>query len=143
MKALNLKNDFEIGMPYVSVGEPAWRVWRKMKRLNSLYVAVVNGQALVGVVMERDIRMISQVHGGESADVTEVMIPNPKNFFADSTIFVVLSNMLEKHLDFIVLVDNNHKALKVITVHEIIKYIMTMPNKESWGNLKDLLEKNE
>lgn len=142
MKALYFKNDEENSLAYVSVGEPVWRVWRKMKRLKSSYVAVLNGQALVGVAIERDIRMISQIHGGESADVTEVMIPNPKTFFANAEIFEVLSVILEKCLDFIVLVDTNHRALKVITIHEIIKYIMMLPNKEAWGELKDLVSKN-
>ena len=140
MKAIHFTYDDNDHMPYVSVGEPAWRVWRKMKRMDSSYLAVVNGRALVGIVRERDIRLISQIHGGESADVTEIMSPNPLLFTEDTAIEDVLSKMHREKLDFVVLVDQDQQAVRVITVHEIIKYILPLNSKEEWGQLKNLLE---
>ena len=140
MKAIHFTYEDKNHLPYVSVGEPVWRVWRKMKRMESPFLAVVNGRALVGIVRERDIRLISQVHGGESADVTEVMIPNPLLFAEQDLVEEVLAKMLNDKLEFVVLVDQDQQALKVISVHEIIKYVLSLASKSEWGHLKNLLE---
>lgn len=142
MKALHFIHEDENHLPYVNVGEPVWRVWRKMKRLQSPYMVVVNGHALVGVVKERDVRMVSQIHGGESADVTEAMIPNPPLFSANSSIRDVFSELLCRSLDFIIVTDQDQRPLKVITVHELFRHIFPQTNPKEWGLLKELLENN-
>ncbi|MCB0392296.1 MAG: CBS domain-containing protein [Bdellovibrionales bacterium] len=139
MKAIHFTYEDTDILPYVSVGEPVWRVWRKMKRLGVQYLAVVNGRALMGIVRERDIRLISQIHGGESADVAEIMQVEPLMFKENDEVSQLFTAICQEKADVFVLVNDKNQALKVITVFDVLKYVSLFSSKNDWGSLKKML----
>ncbi|MCB0357810.1 MAG: hypothetical protein KDD40_12410, partial [Bdellovibrionales bacterium] len=73
-------------------------------------------------------------------DVTEIMCSKPFLVHLEGSIRELVDSVISEKLEFVVIVDESHQAIKVISTHNILEYMMKNCSQPNLGNIKNLLE---
>jgi len=107
--------------PLLSIADAA----RRMAERNIGAVGVVDGDRLVGIFSERDV--LTRVFGKKDSDklqVKDVMTPKPEAFQPEDSIAYVLNAMSVGGYRHIPVVDDKGRPLAVLSVKDIISFII-------------------
>ena len=93
----------------------------EMSRKKLGITTVVNGQKLLGVISDGDLRRLLERKGKDVLDLTagECITKNPQTIPADAFAASALSIMEEKKITSLVVVDDQHAVLGIIHLHDL------------------------
>lgn len=110
---------------------PVWRAFSLMKVLGVHYIPVVDQRQTVGVLTDRDLRIVSKCDGSETLPILEVMVKNPYCAFAHSDPFEVIENLKNRELDFALVTNDDGQVQGVFTVHHALEFLLKASLKKS------------
>jgi len=93
----------------------------EMSRKKLGITTVVDGQKLLGVISDGDLRRLLEHKGKDVLDLTagECITKNPQTIPADAFAASALSIMEEKKITSLVVVDDKHGVLGIIHLHDL------------------------
>jgi CBS domain-containing protein len=90
-------------------------------------VLVVRDGRPVGIFTERDVlRKVATSGVDRRHPVTEVMTPNPESLGPDDGIAFALNRMIHRGFRHIPLVDDDGRAVAVVSVREVVAFIVSL-----------------
>ena len=126
---------------FIPADETVFRARQMMQALSLRHLPVVEGDRLVGVVTERDMRMLEGC-GASSlmTPVRDAMTPEPYSVDVSSPVAQVARAMAERKLGSAVVTDNGRivgifsstDALRLLA--EIFDEYFSAPTSDRWGN---------
>jgi arabinose-5-phosphate isomerase len=104
--------------------DPATRmpdVIYEMSRKKLGVTAVVEGEKLVGIISDGDLRRLLEKRGKEVMDLTagEAMTKEPKTIAADQFAASAIAIMEEKKITSLMVVDNESRLLGIVHLHDL------------------------
>ena len=108
-------------LPSVSPSTPISRVIYEMSRKGLGMTTVVEGDKLVGIVSDGDLRRLLEHHGKEAFDLTagQCMTRKPKTIDPDSHAIAALDVMEQKKITSLPVVDESGRLLGVLHLHDL------------------------
>ena len=93
----------------------------EMSRKKLGVTAVVDGQKLVGVISDGDLRRLLEKRGKDVLDLSagECMTANPRTIGANEFAATALALMEEKKITSLVVVDGTHTLLGIVHLHDL------------------------
>jgi len=93
----------------------------EMSRKKLGVTTVVDGEKLVGIVSDGDLRRLLERRGKDALDLTagECMTPDPKTISGDEFAAAALALMEEKKITSLVVVDGNRKLQGIVHLHDL------------------------
>jgi arabinose-5-phosphate isomerase len=93
----------------------------EMSRKKLGVTTVVDGQKLVGVISDGDLRRLLEKRGKDVLDLTagECMTANPRTIGANEFAATALALMEEKKITSLVVVDGGHTLLGIVHLHDL------------------------
>jgi arabinose-5-phosphate isomerase len=93
----------------------------EMSRKGLGITAVVDGEKLVGIISDGDLRRLLEKNGKEVVDLTagECMTRNPKTISPDEYAAAALSIMEQKKITSLAVVENGGKLLGIVHLHDL------------------------
>ena len=93
----------------------------EMSRKKLGVTTVVDGQKLVGVISDGDLRRLLEKRGKDVLDLTagECMTANPRTIGANEFAATALALMEEKKITSLVVVDGGHSLLGIVHLHDL------------------------
>jgi arabinose-5-phosphate isomerase len=108
-------------VPRVSPSTSMHDVIYEMSRKGLGITTVVEGERLVGVISDGDLRRLLERRGKDILDLTagECMTRNPKTIHADEFAVTALNTMEQKKITSLVVVDGNERLQGVVHLHDL------------------------
>jgi arabinose-5-phosphate isomerase len=108
-------------VPKVAANTPMSDVIYEMSRKKLGMTTVVEGQMLLGVISDGDLRRLLERRGKDVLDLTaaECMTREPKTISANEFAATALALMEEKKITSLVVVDGNRKLEGVVHLHDL------------------------
>ena len=93
----------------------------EMSRKKLGVTAVVEGEKLVGVISDGDLRRLLEKRGKDAMDLTaaEAMTKSPKTIFADQFAASAIALMEEKRITSLMVIDQQHRLLGIVHLHDL------------------------
>ena len=93
----------------------------EMSRKKLGVTAVVDGEKLVGVISDGDLRRLLEKRGKDVLDLTagECMTAKPRTIGANEFAATALALMEEKKITSLVVVDDEHSLLGIVHLHDL------------------------
>jgi arabinose-5-phosphate isomerase len=93
----------------------------EMSRKKLGMTAVVDGEKLVGIISDGDLRRLLEQRGKDALDLTagECMMKSPKTIAADEFAATALAMMEEKKITSLVVVDHHSKVEGIVHLHDL------------------------
>lgn len=108
-------------VPRVSPSTSMHDVIYEMSRKGLGITTVLEGDTLVGVISDGDLRRLLERRGKDILDLTagECMTRNPKTIHADEFAVTALNTMEQKKITSLVVVDGNHRLQGIVHLHDL------------------------
>ena len=108
-------------VPKVTPATPMPDVIYEMSRKKLGVTAVVEGERLVGIVSDGDLRRLLEKRGKDVMDLTagEAMTRDPKTISADEFAATALALMEEKKITSLMVVDSERRLLGIVHLHDL------------------------
>jgi len=108
-------------IPRVSPGTTMPDVIYEMSRKKLGVTAVVEGETLVGVISDGDLRRLLEHRGKDALDLTaaECMTRDPKTISASEFATAALARMEAKKITSLAVVDDDRKLLGIVHLHDL------------------------
>jgi arabinose-5-phosphate isomerase len=108
-------------VPRVSPGTRMQDVIYEMSRKGLGVTTVVEGEKLVGVISDGDLRRLLERRGKEILDLTagECMTQNPKTIHGDEFAVTALNTMEQKKITSLVVVDGKGRLEGIVHLHDL------------------------
>jgi arabinose-5-phosphate isomerase len=93
----------------------------EMSRKKLGVTAVVEGEKLVGIISDGDLRRLLESRGKDAMDLTaaEAMTKSPKTIFADQFAASAIAVMEEKRITSLMVIDEEHRLLGIVHLHDL------------------------
>lgn len=108
----------------VSQDETLDEVWRTMTEFKIRHVPVFEGDALVGIVSDRDVLLYAAPGAGgpvvPATPVREVMTPIPITARPRSTVGEIAALMQNHRIDCVPITEGAHHLVGLVTSHDLI-----------------------
>jgi arabinose-5-phosphate isomerase len=93
----------------------------EMSRKKLGVTAVVEGEKLVGIISDGDLRRLLERRGKDAMDLTaaEAMTKSPKTIFADQFAASAIAVMEEKRITSLMVVDEEYRLLGIVHLHDL------------------------
>ena len=93
----------------------------EMSRKQLGVTAVVEGEKLVGIISDGDLRRLLEKCGKDAMDLTaaEAMTKSPKTIFADQFAASAIALMEEKRITSLMVIDEEHRLLGIVHLHDL------------------------
>lgn len=110
-----------VAVPRVGPQTKMTDVIYEMSRKKLGVTTVVDGERLVGVISDGDLRRLLEHRGKDALDLTagECMTGEPKTISAQEFAATALAIMEEKKITSLVVVDGNHKLEGIVHLHDL------------------------
>ena len=95
--------------------QPAAKAKELMRELQIRHLPVLDGGKLVGVVSDRDIKVAESFRGAGELSVEEVMSADPYAVRADTSLKVVVTEMVRHKYGCAIVEDAHHKVIGIFT----------------------------
>ena len=108
-------------LPRVSAATPLREVIYEMSRKRLGMTTVVEGEKLVGLISDGDLRRLLERHGKDVFDLTagQCMTRDPKTIGSDVFAIAALDTMEQKKITSLVVVDESQRLLGVLHLHDL------------------------
>jgi arabinose-5-phosphate isomerase len=93
----------------------------EMSRKKLGVTAVVEGEKLVGIISDGDLRRLLEKRGKDAMDLTaaEAMTKSPKTIFADQFAASAIAIMEERKITSLMVVDEQYRLLGIVHLHDL------------------------
>jgi arabinose-5-phosphate isomerase len=93
----------------------------EMSRKKLGVTAVVEGEKLVGIISDGDLRRLLERRGKDAMDLTaaEAMTKSPKTIFADQFAASAIAVMEEKRITSLMVIDEEYRLLGIVHLHDL------------------------
>jgi KpsF/GutQ family protein len=93
----------------------------EMSRKKLGVTAVVEGDKLVGIISDGDLRRLLEKRGKDVMDLTaaEAMTKSPKTIFADQFAASAIAIMEEKRITSLMVIDEEYRLLGIVHLHDL------------------------
>jgi arabinose-5-phosphate isomerase len=93
----------------------------EMSRKKLGVTAVVEGERLVGIISDGDLRRLLEKRGKDAMDLTaaEAMTKNPKTIFGDQFAVSAIALMEEKRITSLMVIDQRCRLLGIVHLHDL------------------------
>jgi arabinose-5-phosphate isomerase len=93
----------------------------EMSRKKLGVAAVVEGEKLVGIISDGDLRRLLESRGKDAMDLTaaEAMTKSPKTIFADQFAASAIAVMEEKRITSLMVIDEEYRLLGIVHLHDL------------------------
>jgi arabinose-5-phosphate isomerase len=93
----------------------------EMSRKQLGVTAVVEGEKLVGIISDGDLRRLLEKCGKDAMDLTaaEAMTKSPKTVLADQFAASAIALMEEKRITSLMVIDEEHRLLGIVHLHDL------------------------
>jgi arabinose-5-phosphate isomerase len=108
-------------VPRVAPATPMVQVIYEMSAKGMGVTAVVEGDALIGIISDGDLRRLLEHRGKDALDLTagQCMTPNPRTISADAFAAQALDIMEQKKITSLMVVDGNERLQGVVHLHDL------------------------
>jgi acetoin utilization protein AcuB len=124
MKQMPLIQKFMSVMPHtVSFDLPLTGAISLMREQKIRHLPVMNGEKLVGVLTDRDVKLVSGFAGSDTMRVEQAMIPEPYVVTPDASLDHVVSEMAEHRYGCAVIRQENGKVVGIFTATDGLRVL--------------------
>lgn len=102
---------------------PIKTAMEKMREYGVRHLPVEYGGKLVGVLTDRDIKLVSSFKGSESMTVEEAMTPDPYTVNPDVALDHVVSEMAEHKFGCAIVKQDNGKVVGIFTANDGLRVL--------------------
>jgi len=109
------------GVPHVTPETPMAQVIYEMSAKGMGVTAVTDGDALLGIISDGDLRRLLEHRGKDALDLTagQCMTPHPRTISADAFAAQALDIMEQKKITSLMVVDGNGRLNGVVHLHDL------------------------
>ena len=110
--------------PYtIGAEQPIAAAAERMREHGIRHLPVLHGGRLVGMLSDRDVRLVEVVAEAEHVRVEDAMSPEPRCVRADAPLRTVLIDMHEHKLGSVVVTDDNDRIQGIFTATDAIRLL--------------------
>ena len=117
---------------------PIWRAWKIMRECDCRHLPVLDHGKVVGIVSDRDLKLVSSNLRSETLEVSEAMSQSLFYVGPSESLLKVLHEMVSHKYGAALVVDREKKLMGIFTATDALAYLyrMMMQRPEAGANLR-------